>query len=108
MGDVTPAPGPGSVIVHQPSGNPVVVATGIIDALRAQPLLLVIVILNVVMIAGAAFYLLRVEEYRHQEKLEMFKLIDKFGLGGGAVRPVRPSLVDRHRMPPSLRAAGRP
>lgn len=81
-----------------PSGNPVVVATGLIDALRQQPMLLVVVVLNIAMIFSAAFFLLRLEEYRHLERLEMFKLIDKHGLGSDSypTGPVRPSsLADR-------------
>lgn len=73
--------GENPVIVHQPSGNPVVVATGVVDALKAQPTLLVVVLLNCVMVAGACFFLLRLEEYRHLERLELFKLIDSRGLG---------------------------
>lgn len=84
----------------QPQGHaPVVVATGVIDALKSSPTLLVIVILNCVMIVAAAYYLLQLEKYRHLERLELFKLIEHRGLGDGydsGPRP-RPSGLARHR-----------
>ena len=80
---------PTVVVQPQASGNPVVVATGVIDALKAQPTLLVIVVLNLAMIIGAAFYLVKLVEYRHLERLELFKLIDKKGLGDDDARPAR-------------------
>ena len=47
----------------------------VLAALREAPVLLVIVLLNVTMMIIAGWYLLRVEDYRHQERLEAMRLL---------------------------------
>ena len=44
------------------------VATGVTDALKAQPILLVIVVLNVIMVAGAAYFMSTVAAHVHEER----------------------------------------
>jgi hypothetical protein len=62
-----------------PAGNGIVsagsdVAKSLFATLGVQPVLLVIVLLNVFMITGAAFYLLRQEEFRHKERVQVMQL----------------------------------
>ena len=44
------------------------VAGDVVDALRTSPVLLLIVLLNMAFAGGAAYYLVRVEDYRAQDR----------------------------------------
>jgi len=46
-----------------------------IGVLGAQPILLVIVLLNVMMIGTGGWFFLKQEEYRHEERIELVKLL---------------------------------
>lgn len=46
-----------------------------IGALSTQPILLVIVLLNMLMIGTAGWFFLKQEEYRHEERIELVKLL---------------------------------
>lgn len=47
------------------------VATGVVDALRTAPVLMVVVLLNILMIAGAAYFLVSVASLLHAEKMAL-------------------------------------
>jgi hypothetical protein len=52
------------------------VADKVVSTLGAQPQMLLVVLLNVAMIAGAGVFLLKQEEYRHSERAEIIRLIN--------------------------------
>ena len=49
------------------------VATDIVGGLKSQPILLVIVLLNVIMVAGAAYFLVHVADYIHAERMALLE-----------------------------------
>jgi uncharacterized protein HemX len=53
------------------------VANKITSSLGSQPILLVLVLLNAIMIGGAAHLLLKREEYRQVEREQLMKIIDR-------------------------------
>jgi hypothetical protein len=46
-----------------------------ISALGAQPVLLLIVILNMIFIGSGAYFFVQLEHFRHDERLEIIKLL---------------------------------
>jgi hypothetical protein len=50
-------------------------ANKILDGLRATPALLLLVILNGMFLAAAGWFLLKQEEYRHMERLELATIL---------------------------------
>jgi hypothetical protein len=58
-------------------GEPVLATTASINALKNTPGLLVIVLLNCVMVVGAAYFLTKQEEYQHTERLELLNLLTR-------------------------------
>lgn len=53
------------------------IATGLIDAFKTSPVILLIVVLNMVFAGAAAYYLLHVEAYRAEDRRAIVGLIDK-------------------------------
>lgn len=47
------------------------VATGVVDALKSTPVLLVVILLNVLMVGGAAYFLVSVAGKLHEEKMSL-------------------------------------
>lgn len=63
------------------------VATGVISGFVGNPALLLIVILNVSMIVAAGYFLLRQEEIRHIERLELIGIVRSCAIGGLSTDP---------------------
>jgi hypothetical protein len=51
------------------------VAVDTIGALGAQPVLLLIVVLNMIFIGSGAYFFVQLEHFRHDERLEIIKLL---------------------------------
>jgi hypothetical protein len=49
-------------------------AKSVASSLGGSPVLLVVVLLNVLMISGAAYFLARQEQYRHLERMQVMGL----------------------------------
>jgi len=67
-----------TVIMQTPPGAVAQIglsARDTIGALSTQPILLVIVILNMMMIGTGGWFFLKQEEYRHEERIELVKLL---------------------------------
>jgi len=74
---VTPAPAPApNVIVQQPGTLAGQMTSGLYDAFKASPILLLIVILNGFFIGAAGYYLLQVDEHRSKDRDKLIVLID--------------------------------
>lgn len=52
-------------------------AAGVVEALRASPVLLLIVLLNGFFVAAAGYYLLQVEAYRAADRSALISLLDR-------------------------------
>jgi hypothetical protein len=63
-------------IVVQQRGA-VAVAGDVVDAFKTSPVLLLIVLLNMAFCGAAAYYLLRVEDYRAADRVALFSLLEK-------------------------------
>lgn len=61
--------------MSDPSGIAHGMTTGLFEAFKASPVLLLIVVLNAFFCAGATYYLLRSAEYRHMERQQEFDLL---------------------------------
>lgn len=83
--------------------NPGMVATAgetakeVIVSLGAQPVLLLVLLLNMCMIGAAAWFLLAQEEYRHEERKEIIKLFsvcmgEEANANRQGDRPIAPQL----------------
>ena len=84
---------PAPVVQPQQGGSPVLVsqhlpgngrggtittiASGITDAFKTSPVMLLIVLLNGAFIASAAYYLIQVESYRTVERQAIAAMLDK-------------------------------
>lgn len=53
---------------------------GAAESLRAQPLLVVVLLLNAIFCGAATFYLLKQEGYRHTERMQLIEAC--LGTGG--------------------------
>lgn len=58
--------GPPQVIVSPRNGGVVSVASGVVDALKTSPVILLIVLLNMAFAGGAAYYLATIENKRSE------------------------------------------
>src|SRR5262245_15128630 len=75
---VTPAPAPPpNVIVQQPTTSALGGVLGVVDAFKGAPVLLLIALINASFIAAAAYYLLKVEGYRAEDRRALGSLLDK-------------------------------
>jgi len=75
---VTPAPAPApNVIVQQPGTSITGSITGVVDAFKGAPVLLLIALINAAFIATAGYYLLKVEAYRADDRKALGQLLDK-------------------------------
>jgi hypothetical protein len=57
----------------EPNPTATAVAGSIVESLKAQPILLVVVLLNIVMCATAAWFLNKQEGYRHSERMALLE-----------------------------------
>jgi len=67
-------------VEQQPAGGGGTVTTiagGLFDAFKTSPVLLLIVILNGVFVASAAYFLLQVEAYRAADRQAIATMLDK-------------------------------
>jgi len=89
--------------VVQPAGSVVQasgeVANRVVSSLGAQPVLLVIILLNVIMCLSAGWYLLKQEEFRHAERLRFLATVERC-MGPGAYAKPDPS--DLRSAPPPI------
>ena len=58
-----------------------------IGALSTQPILLVIVLLNMMMIGTGGWFFLKQEEYRHEARIELVKLLMRCDFTNSYPRP---------------------
>lgn len=47
------------------------VATGVVDSLKANPVLLVLVLLNIIMVVGGAYFLTNISEAIQEERMSI-------------------------------------
>lgn len=75
-------PGGGGGIVHV-TGQ---VASDVVGGLKNTPGMLLVVLLNSLFCAGATYFLLKQEGYRHDERLALGQMLDKC-IDARGVRP---------------------
>jgi hypothetical protein len=51
------------------------VAGGVITALRSSPVMVLVLVLNMLMVSGAIYYLVRFEQFRHSEREQLYKIL---------------------------------
>ena len=65
------------VIVSSRSPGLVGVAGDLVGALTGSPVILALLVVNCVFAGSAAYYLASQEQYRHSERLEIFRLLER-------------------------------
>jgi hypothetical protein len=67
------------------------VAVDTIGALGAQPVLLLIVILNMIFIGSGAYFFVQLENFRHDERIQIITLLARCEIPGLPVQPRGPN-----------------
>jgi hypothetical protein len=58
----------------RPQGT-VQAVSDLVSGLKSNPVLLMILLLNASMVAGAAWYLVSFEKFRHEERSKLFEIV---------------------------------